>query len=234
MIRVLALALSLAMPRPSVSSSAALASLPEGGAAAICGLPRSGKSRIAKAAADQLRRVVVFDPYGDRDRLESAHGHELYPWTGDLWSIRELALHPGALLPDPLRLVVTPRALDEHTLGQDFASLAELCWHAGNLDLVAEEASLYSRQAASAVLRLTSGGGHARVRLILITQSIGMLSIMAARHLTHVVALNQSDASDFKILAARCGKAFTRKVQAWTPGDRPNIWRLGAEREKPC
>ncbi len=212
-----------------------LLSMQEGGAAAVVGLPRTGKGWIVKVASQRMPRLVVFDPYGSRDRLESERGHEMFPWDGDLWSLRELLDHPDALDCSPMRIIVDPH-LPRKKLGQAFSALATLCAKTGGppgdpIWLVAEEASLYSRESTEAFLELTSGSAHHGVKPIIISQSIGMVTLYAMRHVTHIIALNQSADADFENLRKHCNSPsndFAAAVAAWKPGDRPLHWRLGA------
>ncbi len=211
----------------ALALSAWLAGIPSGSVAAVTGCPGTGKSRVVKEAAAHMRRVVVFDPHASRDRAEEARGHALYPWQGDLWPVRELLAHPDALDLDPLRLVVDPAGLGPEAMGAAFAGVGALAWRTGGIDLVAEEAALYSREAVPTILRLASGGRHAGVRLYLFSQSLGRLALDARRHLSHLICFAQAESNDLDDLRRRCGRDFAARVARLTVGDPRITWQLG-------
>lgn len=201
----------------------------EGAVIALVGAPRTGKSRLAKEidASGAWRRRVVFEPHGARDRLEASRGRELYPWAGTLLGVRDLLEVPEALDVDPLALVVVPEPGDGVELGADFAAVARLVWHTGDLALVAEEAALYGRHAVELVNLIATGGGHAGLRFVGISQSWTRLPIDFRRCVSHVVAWAQSEPADVIELSKKCGRRFGARVARLGLGDRPLCWRLG-------
>ena len=100
-----------------------LAGAPSGSVVAITGCPGTGKSRVAKEASVQFRRVVIFDPHASRDRAEARRGHELYPWQGELVGASDLLTSPEILDVSPLRLVVDPEGLEGEAMGRAFAGV---------------------------------------------------------------------------------------------------------------
>jgi hypothetical protein len=221
--KVLAFSTALAM----------LSNLPAGSVCAVSGLPRTGKSNQVKAAdaSGAFPRRLVFDPYYRRDVIEARSRPDITPWHGQAVSPAELLMRRELLCWSPLDLVVAPEHLETEKLAADFTAVAELAWHAGGIDVICEEAALYTRQAADLVMRFASGGGHVNARLVLITQSIGRLHIDARKNLSHVITFAQGSPED--LLALRCGTEFAdrvRKLRAPAPGrpnDPPELWRLG-------
>lgn len=217
------------------SALAVLSSLQPGAVCAVAGLPGTGKSSQVKAADARgaFPRRVVFDPYRKRDLLEARTRPGMAPWSGQTLTTRELLQAPDVLLCSPLRLVVQPDSLSPAQLGRDFSAIAELCWAAGGIDLVGEEAGLYSREAAELVMRFATGGRHANARLVLITQTVSRLYIEARKNLTHLVCFAQGSPEDLKGIRARCGRSFAeavRRLPAPVPGgplSPPCIWRQG-------
>lgn len=208
---------------------AVLREAPPGSVVGVLGAPGSGKSRAVQAAdeAGAFRRRIVFDPYAWTDAASLARGAPAYPWPGRYVTPAELATAPE--LPDiEPRLVVAARTLDRRRLGRDFELVADIVWHTGGVDLIAEEAGLYSRDAVDLIMRLASGGRHVGARLVLIAQSLTRLCIDARRHLSHVVAFAQGEPQDIRELRLRCGRAFSHAVRTLRPGDgRFYMWRQG-------
>jgi hypothetical protein len=219
---------------PAIAAAAAfLAESVPGEVLASTGLPRTGKSRTVKAAdaSGAFGRRVVFEPYAARDRLESAAGHELYPWAGQVVAYPELVRNPRRYLcGSRCRLVVDPGcdAFDARELGRRFTSLAKLCFAVGGIDLVAEEAALYGREATPAMLLVATGGGHARMRLVVISQRFGRIHIDARGCITRVVAFAQSEAADLDALRVKCGRPWADRVARLDPHcGTPVLWKAG-------
>jgi hypothetical protein len=218
----------------ALALTAWLASVPWGGVVNHNGAPGSGKSWNLKRADEQLRngafkRRCVFDVYANRDRrlreLGKSHGE---PWSGTYCTAEDLALYPEELLDDPhARIVVAPNTLDPQTLGEMFTVTARACWASGEIRLIAEEAAIYARAALAIILQITSGGRHSLMALDAVTQSLGRFPLDGRRHITHVVAYAQGEPSDLDDLRARCGRAFAARVQRLSPGDPPELWKLG-------
>jgi hypothetical protein len=171
---------------------------------------------------------VVFDPYAWTDVRAVQQGKTAYPWPGRIVDLGELAAEPEILDEARLNLVVAPRTVERKRLGEQFAAVADLVWHTGGVDLIAEEAGLYSREAVDAVMRLSSGGRHVGMRLMLISQSLTRLGIDARRHLTAAVVFAQGETADLDQLKQRCGAPFAAAVQRLRVGDgRCLFWRQG-------
>lgn len=217
-------------------AASVLAALPVGGVAAAVGVPSSGKTSVVLAAVDAWPRVVVFDPYGLRDRANARAGHtERAPWWPHepLLTLRELAAEPEALDRAPLRLVVAPDSLEPARMGRDFATLIDLLWNTHGVSLVAEECGLYSRAAAEAINRVSTGGAHAGMRLVLLAQRLGRIQKDAREGLTVILCGAQGAPEDIADLRTRCGATFAERVRALRPPvdgkpqDPPIAWKLG-------
>jgi hypothetical protein len=214
-----------------------LSALPKGSVCAVTGAPGTGKTRAVQVAdaCGAFRRRIVFDPYGFRDRLEHKRGkHDLHPWPGEIGTAPDLVAmveetEPGRSIidRDPLRLVVSSRDLRPEKLGKAFAAVADLAWNTGDVDLICEEAGLYSRQATDLIMRCASGGRHAGMRLLFIVQSLGRLQKDGRRHLTHGVFHACAEPDDLTDVRARCGPDFAAALSRLTPGESPLTWQLG-------
>lgn len=203
-----------------------------GGVCAVTGMPRTGKSRVLKAADGRVwSRRLVFDPYAKRDRRLYQLGESpAPPWPGTWCSTDDLRKHAREILDwDPLRVVVVPSSLDPQTLGDEFTACARVLWATGRIDLIAEEAGLYSRWAVPLVMQLASGGGHAAMRLWLVSQSITRLAVDARRHVSHLVSFAQGSPEDIDATRERAGRRFADAVRKLRPGMGPALWRLGDE-----
>lgn len=205
----------------------------DGSTIGLFGAPQTGKSyslKTADAAKKLKRRRVVFDPYARRDKMLFERGlKKSPPWPGVWCEADDLVFHPEDLLDaDTVRVVVAPRTLDPAELGKMFTRTFEACWAAGDIDLIAEEAGLYSRRARDAMMQLASGGSHALMRLYAVSQSIGRLDKDARRHLSHVVAFAQGETTDLDDLRKRCGRSFAERVQRLNPqSGLAETWKLG-------
>lgn len=223
-----------------------LRELPPGSVCLVEGAPGTGKTRAVQAAgrAGAFRRRVVFDPYAYRDRLELRRGKLCSPWPGELGTTEELLADVSAspaghslLDRDPVSLVIGAHNLDSQALARDFTRVAELCWSTGDVDLLCEEAGLYSREAAELIMRYASGGRHVGGRLVIIAQSIGRVTIEARRYLSHILAFAMGETSDVDDHRKRCGAAFVEELRRRSIGDPPIGWRLGqslTQQEKQC
>lgn len=207
------------------------AGLPAGSVVVVVGLPRYGKSVLLQQADvyGAFPRRVVFDPYATRDRREATLGRPISPWNGRLITLPQLRQRLELLDRNDVHLVVQPRSLKPDAAGAEFGKLAELLWHTGGVDLLCEEAGLYSRHAVDLTMQLASGGGHAGMRLFLISQSVSRLHVDVRRHMTHLVAFAQSAAIDAGEISRQCGKDFAAAVQAQQKGTPPLVWAQGQE-----
>lgn len=202
---------------------------PEGSVVALIGAPRTGKSRLAKAAdaAGAWRRRVVFEPHGLRDRIEETRGRRLYPWRGRLVTVGALLESPYLLDSDPLRLVVVPEGRSEAERGRDFEAIGSLAWATGGITVVAEEAAIYARRAIEVATLIATGGGHAGMRLVVISQSWGRIPVDVRRCVSHLVAFAVSEAGDLRELKPKIGARRTAAVASLHAGDPPILWRQG-------
>lgn len=200
----------------------------------MIGDPRTGKSRAMKEADARgaIPRRVVFDPYGRRDRLSHDRGAPGQPWAGVYCTTRQLLENAPALLDRrAVRIVVAPETLDRVQLAREFSAVADVLWHTGEIDLIAEECGLYGREATDAMMRLSSGGGHAMMRLFLICQSLGRIQRDGRRHINAVASFRLTEPADLKSLRERCGDAAVARISRLGAGAPPVTWRAGAALE---
>lgn len=211
------------------AAAAVVAKIRPGQVHASIGIPGTGKTKTVQTASRAWRRVVTFDPFAAIDRRQASRGGFRGGWDGHLVNVLDLLHQPELLDRANLRLVVTSSAPDKRTMGRDFSTLASLCWHTGNLVLVAEECGAYSRDAHELVFRIASGGRHAGLSLVLVCQSLTRITIDGRRHITSITAGAQGEPADLDALRARCGRTFTERVRALKadPPDPPIAWRLG-------
>jgi hypothetical protein len=210
--------------------AAFLASMPAGAVCAVTGMPQTGKSRCLKDSDGiSWSRRVVFDPYAERDLMRFNAGRTpAPPWSGVWASPTEIVRHRAELLDfEPCSVVIAPTNLAPEQLGEDFTRTAQACWRTGGITLIAEEAGLYSRACVPMLMQVASGGGHADMRVVLVSQSIRRLAIDARRHLSHLVMFAQGEAADLEDIRQRCGPELAERVRALRPGDAPITWRLG-------
>jgi hypothetical protein len=220
-----------------VDPVAFLRSLYPGAVCAVTGAPRTGKTRIVQEACRRglFRRRVVFEPYGFRDRLNFSRGERVSPWPGEIGTAPDLLADPQLLDRDPVALVVSSRNLNRKVLGNAFSVTADLVWHTGGVDLICEEAGLYSREATELIMRFASGGGHCNARVVFIVQSLGRLQIDGRRHLSHILSFAAGETSDVEDVRKRCGPMFAAALQqlrpadpeTGRPADPPIAWQLG-------
>lgn len=205
------------------------ASLYAGAVLAIIGAPRMGKTTEA-IAADELGvfpRRVVFDEYARRDRLEASRGKPVTSWPGQIVSPQELFANPKLLDQRPLSLVVAPREKDATAIAREFGQVGKQVWLTGDMDLICEEAGRYGRFAAELMHKLSSGGGHAGMRLIVISQSLMRIQADVRKCISHLIAYPQGSSADLKAIRETFGGQVAEAVRALRKGDPPLLWRLG-------
>lgn len=224
----------------ALAAAAALAALPAGGVAACIGLPGTGKTTVAQKALDACawgQRAALFDPYALRDRANWRAGHrERAPWWPNVPAVAldDVLRNPSMLDKARCRLVVagTRGTLDAHRLGRDFSTLVDVLWSTGRFALVAEECGLYSRNAADAINRVSTGGAHAGMRLLLLCQRLGRIQKDAREGITVLVSGAQPEVA-IPELRERCGERFAASVAALKPPvngrpqSAPIAWEIG-------
>lgn len=211
-----------------------LAETRAGAVVGVIGAPRTGKTRSLQWAAKRgaFPRHVVFDPFAMRDRMELKRGREVSPWLGRIVSPRQILMNPELLDRDPLSLVVAPDPMDPpEKIGREFAALGKLVFATGDVDLIAEEAGRYGRNALDVMNLFASGAGHAFSRFFLISQSFGRLHKDVRRNLSALVVFAQGEEDDVKALRTRAGRPFAARVQRLGLKAAPLVWRLGAVEE---
>lgn len=221
----------LLMAALSISPAQFFATVQPGGVVLVAGAPTSGKSEFVKRADDAgaFRRRLAFDPIGwEAIRTRQLGDATRRPWSGQYLTPEELAEDPAALDHDPGALVVASKSRNARRIGEEFAAVADLAWTTRGIDIIAEEAGRYSREATEAIYALASSGGHVGSRLVCIVQSPTMLTIYARRHLSHVVCFALAGRADLAELRATCGDTFADKVRAFRLGDRQHaVWTQG-------
>lgn len=214
------------------------ASMHPGAVSLTLGVPRTGKTTgmIAAMQAGAIGpRVLVADPYARVDRAEMRRGEPVTPWPGMLITPEDLAANAHVLDQARGTIVVCPRGtLSEYQLGLVYGRVLELVWHTGRYDIVAEEFGLWGRAAYEWANRIATGGGHPRLRLHALCQSLGRVQRDVRRVPTHIVSYAQGDSEDITELRKRCGRPFAEAVarlrprDGERPADPPLTWRLGA------
>lgn len=220
------------------STLATLAAMPIGSVASIAGLPGCGKTHLASQLADTAERVVIFDPYAARDRLNVARGvAERVTWAGDLVTVEDLRADvlesaesgtPSMLDLRPLRLVVQPSTLEPKALGKEWALLAEMIWGTGGgILFINEEAALYSHKAGPMLKQVATGGAHGGLRVVLISQRIGGIHPDARTQCGVIAQGPVVDELDREALRQK-SPAFLARVETLREGERRLLfWRAG-------
>lgn len=204
--------------------------LEEGGTLIACGITGYGKTTTVQAALADSSRVVVVDPYSGLDRRRDAAGTgRRRTWQGDLWTHDQLIANPDPLRVQPMRVIYDPGTLTSYRMGPRIAGLLEMLWEDGDVDIVLEEAGLYSRSIIEMVNRLCTGAGHSGCRLFCIVQGYSRITLDARRNPTRILAFAQVDATDYDELRPKVGAGGVARLQALQPGDAPVLWRLGQQ-----
>ncbi len=180
----------------------------------MLGVPRSGKSTLARARLASARRVVFFDPPGDS-----------YTDEGERFDAADLA-DPDVLTGAVVRVVVVPG----DDVPADFLLTIAACRaakEAGGLVLLCDEVGDYSKHCAAGLEKLHRNGHHAGVASILVSQCAVDIPRTCRRTATRVASLLQVDAADLEALAEPpLGPDFAERVRSWQPGDPPAVWTL--------
>ena len=231
-----------ALPPPiDEAALAAIAAQLTGDASALSGMPRTGKSYLAKEADNAGlfgERRVVTDRYYIRDRREIEQGAPGSVWQhdpGELLTANELAMCPEILERTPLRAVIYTTSESHAQLAKEWTLVAKLCRSVGGIHLVTEESAFLRDVPAARELLLdwATGCGHWQGRLTCITQSIDRLYIEVRKALSLIICYAQGSPEDLLAIKRRCGKAFMqlvallKKGTSTQPGDRPKIWQAG-------
>ncbi len=211
-----------------------VSALEDGGTLAACGLSGFGKTTIVQRGLAGSPRLVVFDPYSSLDRRRAAAGQaRRRTWQGDAWTYEELVeARCAPLRASRCRVVLDPHTLDEAELGRRVSRALDWCWAAGDVDVVLEEGGLYSRLAVPLINRLSTGGGHAGIRLILIAQGWGRICKDARRNVTRALLFAQEDEGDLALLAPKIGRVVAASLATFKKGNPPVLWKQGDRKEE--
>jgi hypothetical protein len=195
------------------------------------GLPGYGKTHYVQEGLGE-RRVLIIDPHAVLDRSHAGEGKR-EPWQGELALARDEILArtmKSTIFAFTGRLVVDPQSVDEQTAGRRVKYILDCFWKSSGGDLVLEEAGLYSRAAISMINVLSTGSGHNNIRVILLTQSIGRITIDARRNVSYLALWPQADPNDYRELRGKIGKAGVRTLATMPeppPYSPPVTWRQG-------
>lgn len=192
----------------------------------VIGLPGFGKTHFLKHGLRSDRSLIV-DPHASLDRHRRDPKRE--PWDGELVLWSELIEHRFDILQAGTgRVVIDPQSHDDLLTGRRVATLLDLVWRAGgDWDVVLEEAGVYSRQCISMINLLATGGGHNGIRLFLIAQSLGRITIDARRNFSALALWPQSDPEDLLELRKKVGLTGVRTLTTMVPHDPPVTWVAG-------
>lgn len=213
-----------------------LAELPPGTVCGVFGLPGSGKSRALKEAdkAGAFARRLVFDPYGKRDLLLYRRWlEEAPPWPGLWCRPRDLVEVPELLDRDARgrlerQFVVDPGTYETTRLGWAFSAVCEVLWNTGGIDVIGEEAALWSRNCVRWLNQIASGGRHARMRVLLVTQEWGRLLADARDNLNAALFFSPVSARYRTEILTKCGPEVAEAAARLAAGAAPVRWRAGA------
>jgi hypothetical protein len=201
----------------------------------VAGLTGYGKTHWLRRGLDSSRRLVVIDPLATLDRERAAAGkNERAHWDDcDLWDYEALRDCPDPILTHELRIVVDPRSYVESVVGRRVSRILEFCWAIGDLDIVLEEAGQYSRWAVSLIHRCMSAGGHRGLRMFLIAQSLGRITIDARRNARRIMLFPQADHSDMAMVRKVVGDTKAQELRRMKLYDPPVLWEQGQLEEQP-
>jgi hypothetical protein len=213
-------------PLPSPDSF--VADLPRGGSLIASGLTGFGKTHWLKLGLESSRHLAIIDTMATVDRQRHAQGDFTREgWDGDLYTYAELMESHEPLLATPARLVLDPSTYDPNEAGRRVAVMLELLWSIGDFDVVLEEAGGYSRWAVPLIHRLTSAGAHRGLRVFMLTQSLGRITIDARRNAQRLMLFPQADEQDMTELRRKLGKARDLQLRAIQQFDPPLLWKQG-------
>lgn len=192
----------------------------------VAGLPGFGKTYYLKHGL-RSDRCLIVDPHATLDRERRDPQRE--PWDGELVTWSELLAHRFDVLKFGAgRVVIDPQSHDDLVTGSRVASILDLVWRAGgNWDVVLEEAGIYSRQCIAMINLLATGGGHNGIRLFLIAQSVGRITIDARRNISAMALWPQSEPKDYQELRWKVGLTGVKTLTTMVPHDPPVTWVAG-------
>jgi hypothetical protein len=224
-----------------------LASAPAGCVTGVTGIPGTGKSRALVEAMKQgaFPRSVVFNTLARRDVIERERGNtEVHPWPGELVSYAEFVARARSFLSRPrFRYVIDPGTMEAEDrkvdgvkvagLSSRFSRLVELCFAAGNVDIIGEESAHYARGSVAAINIVATASRHAGVRLYLVSQRLMRIPIDARDNISRLVVFALGGASDLAELRAKVGPEFEAKARRLVKGGPPLLWELGTTEHNP-
>ena len=203
----------------------------------VIGRTNTGKDFWVACAVEKAQRVVMFDRGRDPKWLRIGY----QPTT-----VGRLLSDPqgtGQLMAAPqLHLVVTPSPSDfrksednprpELEQAEELGKLAQLCRGAENLVLIIGEAGLLPSTCDDVLAEIAMADRHHGIALITISQRAVGVPPNVRSQATQIVSFEQSDVSDLKALADKCGEDFAQQCRNWKPKQPPAIWRPHAREGK--
>jgi hypothetical protein len=203
--------------------------LPEGGTLVAAGVTGYGKTYWMKRGLSSSRHLVVLDPVATLDRDRHAQGKKTRErWDDcDLWTYEQLRDNPEPLLASPCRIVCDPMTYNEDLSGERISRVMEWLWAIGDVDIVLEEAGQYSRWAVPLINRCMTAGAHRGLRLFLIAQSIGRITIDARRNVQRYMLFPQMDEADMTEVGKKLGQNKAQQLRAMKRFDLPVMWQQG-------
>lgn len=198
----------------------------DGSVLIAAGLPGYGKTHFVQNGI--AARAIIIDPHAILDRSHGSAGKRS-AWKGELYGyVSDLRPHRFDIIRAfDGRIVIDPESIDPNVVAERVSHLLEMIWAGGCCDVVLEEAGLYSRGAISMVNHFSTGAGHNFVRLFLIAQSLGRITIDARRNASHLALWPQSDPTDYRELRSKIGDDGIARLASLKPRDPPVTWKQG-------
>jgi len=192
----------------------------------VVGRKGSGKSSFARRVLEHCSRLLVFDTMGEHDWLPN--------------TFRDLDDTDQFLAWAEMQDAFAARYVPEGGLEQDFAELADLVYHQGNMLFAVEEIPLlcgagYLPEELGRLVRL---GRHRRVSLLWTAQRIAEVSRTLTAMTDYFILFACSEPRDLDAIRDRCGAEIAEKVSrlglhdclAWDVVSRREL--TGAEAER--